>query len=154
MYTTISMWDTIHFVFTVSGWLTDCLSHRQVVTLSKPKYFSVWLLIGSEWTWKVASIYYTSAVKITQLVTQSLNWMIKQICMFIKLVSSHRHLWHRWPFWNTNCIQLSEVSNYWPVKPVLISVKQNRRRGICCWCSPKCKSLNLNPSAAKIYQNK
>ena len=52
-------------------------------------------LVGSEWTLNSFSSEYHS----TQL-----NGMMKQIYMFTKLVSLHRHLWLGRLVWNTNCL--------------------------------------------------
>ena len=72
-------------------------------------------LFGTEWTWNSCKylFHFSSDYHSTQL-----NGMIKQIHMFTKLVSLHRHLWHRRLIWNTNCLHWS----------VLVESKYNSSR--------------------------
>ena len=55
---------------------------------------------------KVASIYFTSAVNVIQLWTESKDLTHLQV---YKLFSLHRHPKHRRLVWNTNCLHLRNV---------------------------------------------
>ena len=62
-----------------------------------------YLLLGWEWIWNSCKYLFHLSSEHHQLLTR-LNWMMKQIYMFTKLVSLHRHLWLGRLVWNTNCL--------------------------------------------------